>query len=77
MQISIIDYEPSKSLYKKVRLAFFEQEDSLNAWCKRNNRHLTNVKEALYGTWDGPTAKALRKRLIEESGLAAKEKAAS
>lgn len=77
MQISITDYEPSKSLYRKVRLGFFEQEDSLNAWCKRNNRHLTNVKEALYGTWNGPTAKALRKQLIEESGLTTKEETTS
>lgn len=73
MQINTTDNEAGKTLYMKVRVGFFSQGDSLNAWCKRNDYHLSNVREALHGLWNGPRGKAIRAEAVKASKANIKE----
>lgn len=52
-----------------VRAGFVQQGSTLGAWCRENNVWPSNARTSLYGSWDGPKAHALRKRLIDAAGL--------
>ena len=41
---------------------------SLRDWCAPHGVTPTNAKSAATGAWNGPKAKALRKKMIEEVG---------
>ncbi|WP_417581544.1 hypothetical protein [Nitrincola sp.] len=61
---------PGKKLYLDVRVAFVAAETTLNAWCNRNDINPANARQCLIGSWDGPKARLLRSRIINESGMA-------
>ncbi|MFV8386141.1 hypothetical protein ACNO5E_18765 [Vibrio parahaemolyticus] len=52
-----------------IKGAFVAQGISFSEWCRNNSVTPSNAKAALIGAWDGPKAKLLRTKLIEESGV--------
>ena len=64
------EYSPSLDLYHRVRAGFVLQGDSLGTWCRKRSICPNNARSALVGNWNGPKGQALRKRLIEASGIA-------
>ena len=62
---------PSLELHRRVRAAFILKGTSLKGWCRENNVHVQNVKNALIGSWNGPAGKKMRARVVKASGLAA------
>ncbi len=62
---------PSLDLYRQVRAAFILKDATLKGWCKANQVHMSNARNALVGSWNGPAGKALRRRIVQASGLRA------
>ncbi|MGL1088160.1 hypothetical protein [Vibrio vulnificus] len=60
---------PGKELYNKVKVGFIIKGTTLGAWCRRSGVKQQNVMSCLIGTWDGPKAKMLRAKVIQESGI--------
>lgn len=60
---------PSRELYNQVRAGFIIKGDTLSVWCRENGISPTNAKQCLMGSWDGPKAKTLRKRIIKASRI--------
>lgn len=63
------DVVPGLDLYHQVRGAFVAQGTSLNRWCQEQRIRRENARDSLTGSWNGPKGKALRERLVAESGL--------
>ncbi|MBS0212335.1 MAG: hypothetical protein JSR26_04025 [Proteobacteria bacterium] len=61
--------EPSLALLRRVRAAFILQGTSLKGWCREHDIHLSNARNCLIGSWNGPAGKTMRQRLIKASGL--------
>ena len=61
--------EPSLELARQVRAAFILQGTTLKGWCREQNMHFSNARNALVGSWNGPAAKVLRQRIVKASGL--------
>ena len=59
---------PGLDLLRQVRVAFIMQGTTMKAWCRENNTHLSNVRNALIGSWNGPRGQAMRSRVIKASG---------
>lgn len=57
----------SNDLVRQVRARFTERGDSLRAWCVRNRVTQSYAYRALTGEKGGPSATALRERLISEA----------
>lgn len=71
--IQLCSVPPSLALYNNVRGRFVMSGSTLAAWCKSNGHNVANVRAALIGTWNGPEAKKLRARLIEDAGVVLSE----
>lgn len=67
--MNINEFPPGKDLYLKVRGGFVSQGTTLTRWCIDNETNPTNAKSTLMGAWNGPKGKALRAKLIENSGI--------
>lgn len=63
-------FTPGPDLHLKVRAAFVLKGTSLKQWCQSNGTYTSNARNALYGSWNGPAGRAMRERLVRESGLA-------
>lgn len=61
--------QPSLELHNRVKGGFIAQGLSLTAWCKNNGVKPSNIKQCLIGAWDGPKAKELRARVIDDSRI--------
>lgn len=61
--------EPGKELYRRVRAGFLLQGTSLKAWCREQGTHDSNVQRALIGSWDGPRARELRRRVVRAARI--------
>jgi len=59
--------QPGKELINEVRAGFVRQGTSLNAYCRENDISGKNVHKLLNGNWNGPKAKAIRKKIMEAS----------
>lgn len=55
--------------FNHIKGAFVAQGISFSEWCRNNNVTPSNAKSALIGAWDGPKARKLRTKLIQESGV--------
>lgn len=73
MQINDSNFPPGADLYAQVRGAFIQSHDSYTAWCRREGLNVSNVREAICGSWNGKKGKEIRHRAIKESGLAGKQ----
>jgi hypothetical protein len=62
---------PGQELLRTVRAGFVKQGSSLGTWCRTNDLHLSNARQALLGSWDGPAGRALRNRIIKAAGVRA------
>ena len=62
-------FEPSISLHQLVKAGFVAKGTSLTAWCMAEGVHCSNAKQCLTGNWNGPKAKALRAKIICDSGI--------
>lgn len=51
----------------EIRAGFVAKGTSLHAWCKANGEDTSNARRAISGTWRGPKATALLKRLLAAS----------
>ena len=69
--MDINDYHPSPDLYMKVRAGFVAHGFTFHGWCRKHGINPTNARAALVGVWDGKKGRALRARIIEDSGLKA------
>lgn len=69
MQNSNSNHAPSKKLWSKIKAAFVLNDSTVTTWCKGEQKNVTNVRGAVIGSYDGPKAKAIRKEVIEASGL--------
>lgn len=67
MEINV--YKPSLDLHNQVKAGFVAQGASLSSWCKNNGVKISNIKQCLTGSWDGPKAKELRAKVIHASGI--------
>jgi hypothetical protein len=61
--------EPGPRLHLLVRGGLIARGYSLTSWGRAHNIKATNIRRCLYGAWDGPAARVLRARLIEDAGL--------
>jgi hypothetical protein len=59
----VSDLDNRENLYLSVRVAFVSKGSSLHAWCNENGIAMPNARAALLGTWNGPKADALVKRI--------------
>lgn len=60
---------PSLELLRRVRAAFIVKDSTLKAWCRDNQIHMSNARNALIGSWNGPAGQAMRARIVKASGL--------
>lgn len=51
--------------YSRLKAAFVARGTTLNAWCKANDTHIQNVRDAAFGNWKGPSAEALLERVLD------------
>ncbi|MGO1072304.1 hypothetical protein [Lysobacter sp. CA199] len=63
-----LECEPSKALVLKVRAAFVASGRTFTGWCEQNGIRVTNARQALLGSWDGPKGQALRHQIIKAAG---------
>jgi len=56
---------PSLDLLKQVKIGFIQQDTTLSRWCRENGTHVSNARNALIGTWNGPKGRAMRQRLVK------------
>ena len=61
--------DPSLDLYRQVRAHFILQGTTLKAWCRDNDTHLSNARNCLVGSWNGPRGRAMRARIVKACGL--------
>ena len=69
MNTKTIPHPPSKDLFAKVKGGFVAQHTTLNKWCEANGIKRQNARKAFLGEWNGPSAAALRRRLVEAAGV--------
>lgn len=55
---------PSQELLRQVRAGFTLQGTTLTEWCRENGTHISNARNALIGTWDGPKGRAMRAKIV-------------
>ncbi|EGQ7958165.1 hypothetical protein LFR94_004489 [Vibrio vulnificus] len=67
--VSVNQIDPGKELYNKVKAGFIIKGTTLGAWCRQSGVKQQNVMSCLIGSWDGPKAKMLRAKVIQESGI--------
>jgi hypothetical protein len=63
----------SQKLYQQVRAGFIVKHTTLNAFCVANDIDTSNATRALKGKSNGPTAKALVRRLAKAAGVKIKK----
>ena len=56
---------PGLPLLSQVKAGFVLQNTSLTKWCRENTVHISNARNALIGTWNGPKGQALRCRIAK------------
>ncbi|MDN3701601.1 MULTISPECIES: hypothetical protein [Vibrio] len=59
--------------FNLLKGAFIAQGTSFSKWCHNNSVTPSNARAALIGSWDGPKAKMLRAKLIQESGISTED----
>lgn len=59
------DSNPGIELMRRVKAGFIVQGTTLTEWCRKNDTHVSNVRNALYGTWNGPKGRAMRQRVVK------------
>lgn len=62
---------PSLELIRHVRTGFILQGTTLTQWCRENGTHISNARNALIGTWDGPKGRAMRERIVKAAKIRA------
>jgi hypothetical protein len=60
-----------RDLLAQVRAGFVARHTTLAEWCRSAGTHPSAVRQALYGTWNGPKARAMRAKVIRASGARA------
>lgn len=65
-------HPPGRDLMIKVRAGLLLQGLTLTEWGRRNGYHHGAIRQAVYGTWNGPKGRALRERIVKAAGLTAK-----
>lgn len=60
---------PGKDLMLQVRAGFISQGTTLTEWCRENGSHISNVRNALFGTWNGPKGRAMRQRVVKAAKI--------
>ncbi len=63
--------KPGQDLLLKVKAGFVLQNTSMTRWARENGTHVSNVRNALMGSWDGPRGRAMRRRVIKAAGVEA------
>ena len=58
-----------RELYQKVRGAFIIQNSSLHRWTTENQVSFHQARDVLQGRYNGPKARALRKRILDAVNL--------
>ncbi len=62
-------HKTSVERYHNVRAGFARQATSLHAWCSDNGVAMPNARAALLGTWTGPKATELVRKIALASGV--------
>ena len=62
---------PSLDLLKEVKIGFLMQDTTLTRWCRENDTHVSNARNALIGTWNGPKGQAMRAQLVKAARVKA------
>lgn len=68
--MDINELQPGRALYDRVRAAFILKGTTMEAWCRKNKVARQNAICATVGSWNGPKGKAVRRKIIEDSGVA-------
>lgn len=58
---------PGPELNLEIRVGFIRQGTTLTRWCKDNGLRISNVRDAILGSWDGPKGKAIRAQVAKAS----------
>lgn len=61
--------QPGPDLNREIKAGFILQGTSLSAYCKKHGLRLTNVRDAILGSWDGPKGRALRAQVAKAAGV--------
>ncbi|MGN7832641.1 hypothetical protein ACTJI2_13625 [Pseudoxanthomonas sp. 22568] len=60
---------PGPDLVNKVKAGFILQGTTLTQWCRENGTNISNARNALFGTWNGPKGKAMRLRVVKAAKI--------
>jgi len=60
---------PGPDLISAVRAGLTMRHTSLERWCRGQGIQSTSARMALAGSWNGPKARRLRRRLLRAAGL--------
>lgn len=60
---------PGPELNREIRAGFVRQGTTLTRWCKDNDLRIGNVRDAIFGSWDGPKGQALRAKVAKAAGV--------
>lgn len=55
--------QPGHELLREVRAGFVRQGKTLTAWCNEHGISVSNARQAVIGSWNGPKARSLRARI--------------
>lgn len=61
--------KPGLNLLLEVKAGFVRQNSSMSRWAKDNGTHVSNVRNALLGSWDGPRGRAMRSRVVKAARI--------
>lgn len=63
------ELKPGLDLLLQVKAGFVRQNSSMSRWARDNDTHVSNVRNALLGSWDGPRGRAMRSRVAKAAGV--------
>jgi gp16 family phage-associated protein len=58
-----------KHLVQQVRAGFILRGTTMSAWARQNGLDPSTVRQALYGTWNGPKGRAVRAKVLKAAGV--------
>ncbi|MCD7099096.1 hypothetical protein [Stenotrophomonas sp. MMGLT7] len=61
--------QPGLDLLLAVKAGFVRQGTTMTRWAKDNDTHVSNVRNALIGTWNGPRGQAMRTKIVRAAGV--------
>ncbi|MGO2233491.1 MAG: hypothetical protein ACTH5B_05410 [Marinomonas sp.] len=66
---SIRDDNLTLAQFNRVKGEFIASGTTITKWCRENSVTVANVRSAMLGSWNGPKASELKKKILDAAGL--------